>query len=209
MTDSRISELPAVTGFLDAQEFAVNDAGISRKITGAQIRSAWGRDFLGRTKLAASAHETAVVTIEPRDILWIQVYITAYGGTPDVTGDIGSLRFNGDTGNNYWTRHLYYDAGAWNDVVTASTSLIRLAPTNSRLSRNVLCTVNNQVNRSKTVNMKNQTGTNDATVAGQVNIAGGEWVNLTDRITSVQLVNAGSNNMITGTGFYIEGANLS
>ena len=209
MTDSRISELPAVTGFLDAQEFAVNDAGISRKITGAQIRSAWGRDFLGRTKLAASAHETAVVTIEPRDILWIQVYITAYGGTPDVTGDIGSLRFNGDTGNNYWTRHLYYDAGAWNDVVTASTSLIRLAPTNSRLSRNVLCTVNNQDNRSKTVNMKNQTGTNDATVAGQVNIAGGEWVNLTDRITSVQLVNAGSNNLITGTGFYIEGANLS
>ena len=79
----------------------------------------------------------------------------------------------------------------------------------SRLSRNVFVTINNQANRSKTFNIKNQTGTNDATVAGQVNIAGGEWVNLTDRITSVQLVNAGSNNLITGTGFYIEGANLS
>jgi hypothetical protein len=207
MVDLRFSELPTVAAFTNALEWGVNDAGISKKLTGALVRGSWALDYLGSTKLASAAHETSVVNIEARDFLWIFVRVASYGGTPDATGDIASLRFNGDSGANYWTRHLYFD-GVWNDVPTIDTTLIRLAESNSRLSRNVFCTVNNLATRGKTVNIKNQTGTANPSVVGSVNVAGGEWVNLVDQITSVQLINQGSNNMGTGSGVIVWGKNF-
>ncbi len=214
MSDARISELPSVAAFLLAQELAVNDAGISRKVSGTQLSTAWGWDYLGGTFLAASAPATSVVTLTyppgsgiaaTRKKLEIHVLVTAYGGTPDVTGDIASLRFNGDSGNNYWSHHATFLSGAWTDFPVADTSLIRLGPTNSRLSRNVVLTVNNLANRSKTLTLKNTTGTNNASLVGEINAGGGEWVNLVDQISSVQLINAGTNNMITGSGFFVLG----
>lgn len=214
MADSRISELPPVAQFLLSQILAVDDAGATGGLTGTQLAAAWGMDYLGGTFLAASAHETSVVTLEyppgsgiaaTRKKLEIHVLVTAYGGTPDVTGDIASIRFNGDSGNNYWSHHATYIAGAWTPTETASASLIRIAPTNSRLSRNAVLEVNNLANRSKTVTFKNQTGTNDATVVGLLNVGGAEWVNTSDQISTVQLVNAGTNNIITGSGFFVLG----
>lgn len=214
MSDTRISELQAVAAFLLAQELAVNDAGISRKISGTQLSTAWGWDYLGGTFLAASAHETDVVTLTyppgsgiaaTRKKLALYGFITAYGGTPDVTGDIGSIRFNGDSGANYWSHHATFISGAWTSTEQASTSLIRAAPTVSRLSRNFVMEINNLATRSKTVTIKNQSGTNDASVVGLINIGGAEWVNTTDQISTVQLINAGANNMITGSGFFVLG----
>jgi hypothetical protein len=207
MVDLRFSELPTVAAFTNALELGCNDGGISKKVTGAQIRSSWALDYLGSTKLASAAHETSVVNIEARDFLWIFVRVTSYGGSPDATGDIASLRFNGDSGANYWTRHLHFD-GVWNDTPNIDTTLIRLAESNSRLSRNVFCTVNNLATRGKTVNIKNQTGTANPSVVGSINVAGGEWVNLVDQITSVQLINQGSNNMGTGSGVIVWGKNF-
>jgi len=214
VSDVRISELPAVAAFLLAQELAVNDAGISRKISGTQLSASWGWDYLGGTFLAASAHETDVVTLTyppgsgiaaTRKKLEIHVMVTAYGGSPDVTGDIASLRFNGDSGANYWSHHATFLSGAWTDFPVADASLIRLGPTNSRLSRNVVLTVNNLATRSKTLTLKNTTGTNNASLVGEINSGGGEWVNTTDQISTVQLVNASSNNIITGSGFFVLG----
>lgn len=204
----KVSEFPSVTGFSNTLEIPVNDSTISKKISGSQLKAAWGPDYLGSAILSAGAHESSVVTIEPRDFLWVFVRIASYGGTPDPTGDIGSLRFNGDSGSNYWTMHLFYAGGAWHEVPTTNASLIRLAETNSRLSRNVFVTINNLANRGKTCNIKNQTGTADASVVGEINTGGGEWVNLTDQITSIQLVNAGSNNLGANSGFIVFGKNF-
>jgi len=208
MADLRDSEAPAVSAFSDTFEWAGNDSGISRKLNGAQMRAAWGLDYLGSTKLAAAAHETAVVNIAARDFLWIFVRIASYGGSPDATGDIGSLRFNGDSGANYWSQHAQFISGAWTEFSVPNAALIRLAGTNSRLSRNVMVTVNNLATRGKTCNIKNQTGTADAATVGTINIGGGEWVNLVDQITSVQLVDQGSNNMGANTGFIVLGKNF-
>jgi hypothetical protein len=217
MPDKRISQLDLAANFLAALEVPVNDASTTKKVTGTQLSTAWGLDVLGSAVLLSAAHETPNVTLTwppgsgiaaTRDFLWIFVRIASYGGSPDATGDIGSLRFNGDSGANYWTRHLDYQGGVWSDFQSLSTSLIRLAATNSRLSRNVFVTVNNLATRGKTCNIKNQTGTADAAVAGSVNIAGGEWVNLVDQITSVQLIDQGSNNMGTGSGFIVLGKNF-
>lgn len=212
----RYSELPPTARFLLSHIWGIETVpgAISEKMTGQQLSAAWGMDYLGGTFLTASAHETAVVTLEyppgsgiaaTRKRLEIHVIVTAYGGTPDATGDIGSLRFNGDTSNNYWSHHATYISNAWTGTETPSTNLIRVAPTNSRLSRNVVCWVNNIANRSKTVTFKNQTGTVDAAVVGLLNVGGAEWVNTVDQISTVQLVNAGSNNLITGSGFFVLG----
>jgi hypothetical protein len=211
VSDTPFSGLPA-TDFSDSLFFGVGHSGLSKQVTGGVLHNSWGFDRLGSTKLLAAAHETDVVTLSfggvpaTRDFLWIFIRIASYGGSPDPTGDIGSLRFNGDSGPNYWTRHLQYaGSNTWDDAQSIDTSLIRLAGSNSRLSRNVIVTVNNLATRGKTCNIKNQTGTANPSLAGTVNIAGGEWVNLTDQITSVQLVDAGSNNMGTGSGFIVLG----
>lgn len=214
MSDSPISGFPAVAAFLSTLELAANDGGVSKKVLASLIQDSWGDDFLGSTSLLVGAHETDVVTLTwppgsgiaaTRKRLWIDVFIPSYGGTPDPTGDIGSLRFNGDSGANYWSRHLEYFSGTWNDFQSVGASLVRMASQNSRLSRNVMVSVNNVATRSKSCNIKNQTATNDPLTAGSVNNAGGEWVNVTDQITTVQLVNAGSNNLGAGAGFIVRG----
>jgi hypothetical protein len=212
--DLRIGELPAAASFLLSQVVPVAASGATESVTGTQLASAWGMDYLGGTFLAASAHETEVVTLTyppgsgiaaTRKKLVLYGFIPAYGGTPDVTGDIGSIRFNGDSGANYWSHHATFISGAWTSTETASATLIRSAPTNSRLSRNFVMEINNIATRSKTVTIKNQTGTNDAAVVGLINIGGAEWVNTSEQISTVQLINAGSNNMITGSGFFVLG----
>lgn len=217
MSDGPVSGLPAAPSFLATLQFLVNNGGVSQSVLASLMQAAWGDDFLGSTFLAAAGHETDVVTLTwppgsgipaTRKRLWIDVIIPSYGGSPDPTGDIGSLRFNGDAGANYWSRHLEYFSGVWNDFQSTGASLIRMAAENSRLSRNVSVSVNNIANRTKSCSIKNQTATNDPLVAGSVNIAGGEWVNLVDQIATVQLVNAGANNMGTGTGFIVRGRDL-
>lgn len=214
MADPRYSELAPVDRFLLTQLWGVDDAGVSRRLSGTQLATAWGMDYLGGTFLAASAHETDVVTLTfppgsgiaaTRKKLEIHVLVTFYTGTPDATGDIASIRFNGDSAANYWSHHATFIANAWTGTETPSATLIRMAPTNSRLSRNAVLEVNNLATRSKTVTFKNQTGTNDATVTGLLNVGGAEWVNTTDQVATVQLVNAGSNNIGTGSGFFVLG----
>jgi hypothetical protein len=214
MPDLRYRELSAADRFLLTQLWAVDDSGVSKYLTGAQLAAAWDGDYLGGTSNAAAAHETAVVTLEyppgsgiaaTRKKLQIHVFVPSYGGTPDPTGDIASIRFNGDSGTNYWSHHATYISGAWTPTETPSATLIRIAPTNSRLSRNAVLEVNNFATRSKTATFKNQTGTADATVVGILNVGGAEWVNIVDQISTVQLINAGDNNMGAGAGFYVTG----
>jgi hypothetical protein len=121
------------------------------------------------------------------------------------------LRFNGDSGNNYWTHHIHAEAinGAqWTDVQNPSTNLIRLAESDCRCTRNVMAQINNRLGTSKTVNIKNQSGTNDPSVIGSVNVGGGEWVNTTSQITQIEMLTPEGNNMGTGSGFAVYGTNF-
>lgn len=97
MADTKISALSAVAAVLAAQEFAVNDAGTSKKATALQIKT-WMNplQFLGRTQLGSNA-TTITVSFTAQDGFFIVVgHIAGYTGS-----DIARLRVNGDTGNNY------------------------------------------------------------------------------------------------------------
>ena len=64
MADTKVSALTAATSFLDADEFPVNEAGISKKVSGTLLK-AWIGDVLGNQSTAdqtINASTTAYLT---------------------------------------------------------------------------------------------------------------------------------------------------
>jgi hypothetical protein len=163
-------------------------------------------EFLGSTRMSASAVGTAVVTIPAREQLLVICNIAGYSG-----GDIASLRFNGDTGANYWSRHLTCAPGATTltDNPTASATLFRLAGNAVTQGRSVSCSIMNLATISKSIGIGHlQTNTGAAATIGTLDWGGGEWVNTTAQITSVQMLTAGGTiTMPAGTGFSVYGVN--
>lgn len=160
---------------------------------------------LGSTRMAAASASSAVVTIPAREQLYLLINIAGYGG-----GDIASLRFNGDSGTNYWDRHITSVAGgvALVNTQTLSTTLLRLAGNGVTTGRIVSCSIMNIATISKAVGISHlQTGTAAAGTAGVLDLGGGEWVNTSAQITTIQLVTAGGATLLAGTGFTVFGCN--
>lgn len=161
---------------------------------------------LGSIRLSGSAVTTGVLTIPAREQLYLLINIAGYSG-----GDIASLRFNGDSSTNYWSRHITFATGGVTatDVPTASASLLRLAGNSVTTARTVTCSIINLASVSKSVAIQTlQTGTGAAATVGVLNIGGGEWVNTSAQITSIEMRTAGGSvTMPAGTGFTVFGCN--
>lgn len=161
---------------------------------------------LGSIRLSASAVTTGVLTIPAREQLYLLINIAGYSG-----GDIASLRFNGDTGANYWSRHITSAAAGVTLVNNESVSqtLLRLAGNTSTQGRSVSCSILNLATVSKAVGISHiQTNTGAAGTAGLLNFGGGEWVNTSAQITSIEMRTAGGSiTMPAGTGFTVFGCN--
>lgn len=165
-----------------------------------------GYDFLGSTVFTGSAQASAVVTIPARDLLQIQVRVTGYSG-----GDIASLRFNGDSGANYWSRSISWAAAGTTATNTqnASATLARLFNQTTTNQRSATVGITNFTTTSKVGNISAQTSSNSAATIPVIEFGGFEWVNTTAQITSVQLLTAGGSiTMPAGTGFAVFGRNL-
>lgn len=162
---------------------------------------------LGSIRLSSSAVTTGVLTIPAREQLFLLCNIAGYSGG----GDIASLRFNGDTGTNYWDRHITSVQGGVVLVNTqnASTSLIRLAGNAVTTGRSVTVSIMNLASVSKSVGISHvQTNTGAAATVGGLDIGGGEWVNTSAQITSIEMRTAGGSvTMPAGTGFTVFGSN--
>jgi hypothetical protein len=162
---------------------------------------------LGSIRLSSSAVTTGVLTIPAREQLFLLINITGYSGG----GDIASLRFNGDTGTNYWDRHLICAQGAttFTNAQNASTTLIRLAAAATTQARSVTVAIMNLASVSKSVGISHvQTNTGAAATVGGLDVGGGEWVNTSAQITSIEMRTAGGSvTMPAGTGFTVYGSN--
>jgi hypothetical protein len=167
--------------------------------------TATGLEFLGSTLMGSAAASSSVVTIPARDYLEIYVRVTGYGGS-----DIASLRFNGDTGNNYWSRYL--SAAAGGAVLTnnqnVSQAFARLFASGTTLGRTAVLGLSNAQTATKVGVVNGNTATNAAGTAGVIEFGGFEWVNTAAQITTVQLVTAGGQTMSIGTGFEVYGMNF-
>lgn len=161
---------------------------------------------LGSIRLGSAAVTTGVLTIPAREQLFLLINITGYSG-----GDIAALRFNGDTAANYWTRHITYATGGVTatDNPTASATLLRLAGNSVTQGRSVQCAIMNLATVSKSVSFPAiQTNTGAAATVGVLNIGGGEWVNTSAQITSIEMRTAGGSiTLSAGSGFTVYGSN--
>lgn len=91
MADTKISALTAVGSVVAAQEFAVNDAGVSKKATAAQVAAfmtrlrlpadAKGWQFLGQGAASAAVRTSTVTWTGTYAQLWVEYYITGYSNT--------------------------------------------------------------------------------------------------------------------------------
>jgi hypothetical protein len=172
-----------------------------------------GYELLGKTVLGAAAASTAIVTIPPRDMLLIQFRVTGYAGA-----DIATFKFGGtagavDSGTSYWSRHvsaLTPGSVTFTELSSASQTVgIRVAQNTSTLQRAGCLWVNNLATVSKICRIETATSTGAVATAGALNIGAGEWVNTTQQIISVQMADAGGQNLNVGTGFAVFGMNLS
>lgn len=165
-----------------------------------------GYDFLGSVKLASAAQTTGALTIAPRDLLLLQVRVTGYSG-----GDIASLRFNGDTAANYWSRHVSIAAAGvtMTNAETASATLARLHPLTSTQQRSSIHAITNNATTSKVGTVHAQTSSGAAGTIPVLEFGGFEWVNTSAQITSITLLTAGGSiTLSAGSGFAVFGRNL-
>lgn len=170
---------------------------------------------LGTTVLGSAASSTSIITIPARDLIRITVIITGYGSG----GDIASLRFGGtagavDSGNNYATAHGEWNAANKGNQDTLgennSTSFLRLSPTSTNNGRQVTVNITNPTSTRKIVSIVTSTEQGSASTTPRRTTTGnGLWSNTTQQIISVQLITAGGANLNAGTGFVIEGINLT
>lgn len=92
MADTKVSGLAAVASFLVAQEFPVNDAGTSKKITGTQIRAGVLPQIVFFTGIANPAATTSLVGV-------MMGMGSTWTITPSHTGNLVAL-VRGNMGNN-------------------------------------------------------------------------------------------------------------
>jgi hypothetical protein len=172
-------------------------------------------DFLGSIKITGSAAvTTGVLTlIDPftgaagtRDELIVVSRVTNYSGS----GDVASFRFNADSGSNYWDRYVNFAASSTTVVNTQNVSqtLMRLGIATTK-GRSDEITISNLATQTKLCSVKTQIGSGAAGTAGVSAFGGGEWVNTSAQITSIEMRTAGGSvTMGVGSGFMVFGRNI-
>lgn len=170
---------------------------------GLTIPGAYPPIYLASNTLTANATAFATLIVPPFNGLWVFINVSGYGGT-----DVVSLRFNGDSGANYWDRTLTVAAGTVTPIVdtnTVSTTLIRCGkPINK--GRQVFAQIGNLASKSKVVQIMNQFGSGAAGTAADSTIStAGEWVNTAAQITQIDCLTAGGANILAGSSICVYG----
>ncbi len=112
MADTKISGLPAVSTAVAAQEYAVNDAGVSRKVSGTQIQALLGsiKKRLSADSVSTSTTPAVVsgldITLTPGT--WAFQHYLRYRSTATGTGVKTGVQFSGTqtsfVGMQTWTQ---------------------------------------------------------------------------------------------------------
>ena len=187
MADTKISALSAVAAVLAAQEFAVNDAGTSKKATAAQIKT-WLNEwtFLGFTELGSDNANITVTLSVSKKFLRCYARVAGYSGS-----DTARWRFNGDTAANYGAvASEPADAAATSTINTAGILVGEAAQTTPRaiLVADVVKEATGRVAKLRGHGIDDTESIGTALVLTN---HGGLWNNTSSLITSVTL-NGGS-----------------
>lgn len=199
MADTKISALSAVAAVLGAMEFAVNDAGTSKKATALQIKT-WlnGLAFLGRTQLGANNANISVSFTGMDGFFIVVAHIAGYSGA-----DIARLRPNNDTGNNY-SSVASEPADAAHTATTSTAGMI-LGETGQTTARSPQFIFVTKPSSGQVAFMRAIAGDGSAAAATALGMIDScaVWANTADSISSFTL-NGGAGGASLTTGSYVE-----
>ena len=175
---------------------------------GSSIGTTYGPDavfppfYLTGATLTANGAAFPTLTFAGFNSLEIRLHIVGYSA-----GDIGSLQFNGDTGNNYWDRNLTAAAAGttFTNTETTTTAQMRFGISGTK---QVVAVINiiNLLGTSKLASGRMSMATGAVGTAGTAVVSmAGEWVNTTAQITSVKALVVGANNFLSGSTIQIFG----
>lgn len=161
--------------------------------------------LLGAQQLAANAAAFSSIFIQPVNSLWFYLNVVGASGS-----DTCAIRFNADSGANYWDRNLTVAAGGVVvvDTNTLSTTLIRLGVAGT-LNQQIFGVIGNPsavAAKSKVLRAMVTVATGAAGTAGSINIGcAGEWVNTSTPINRIDVVMVGANNYLAGSSLMVWG----
>lgn len=153
---------------------------------------------------SATTGSLATFTIPARDVLTF--YIAKVGNGVSSSGV--ALRFNSDSGTNYWQRTITSAAGGVVLAQLLSTSVTSCNVGGSQTFNQItVATVVNDATTTKVGVGLSQRASNAAATAQTIEFPGGfEWVNTTAQITTVELLTTNANNIGAGTKVFIFGS---
>jgi hypothetical protein len=158
--------------------------------------------YLTGATLTANAAAFPTLTFPAYATLAIAVSILGYSAS-----DLGSLRFNGDTGANYWDRNFTSVAGgiALVNTETTTTTQMRFGIATAKQVVGFFNICNN-LGVSKLVNGRVSIASGAVGTAGIAVLSmSGEWVNTTAQITSLNVQVVGANNFLSGSSIQVFG----
>lgn len=158
--------------------------------------------FLEGATLSANAAAFPTISFPAFGSLDIRLSILGFSAT-----DILTLRFNSDTGNNYWDRNVTAVAGGvvFVDNPTTTTSQVRVGITGTK-GVSARLTVSNNLTVSKLISGVVALGTGAVGTAGTAVVSmAGEWINTTAQITSLSVLCAGANSFLSGSSIAVYG----
>jgi len=183
------------------QNFATDLAGTAYKLVDyRQGDGSIGWELLGQYTSSSSFASSGAITIPQRDMLQIVVRILNQSGAARP-----ALRFNGDTGSNYWNTFTLL-AGT-NTATSAAGTMALLSTINTAAIRTIEATIaNNSTGWQKPVTVRQAM----AAPGGTPEAGHTEWGNTSAAITSVELLNDGAGVTFGGwSGIMIFGRNFS
>jgi hypothetical protein len=211
MGDSKISALAAVGSYLTTHEYAVNEGGASKKISGAQIQVGNGR--IDRQLLGAGAASITFTnplpTIPAYDNLEIAYY--ARGDTAAATTTI-SIKFNNVATATYDWQTVFNNAAATAaaaEFFAQNSIQLGTIPANTAtagyfgIGRFIIPNHAGNVG-NKSISGQSFYADTDATLHNQVHNVAGKWRTTATPITRIDLI-PGAGNFVTGSLFTLRG----
>lgn len=168
-------------------------------VTAAKLANDAGFVELGRTTLGTAGDTMSVTSLPARKYLQIVVAAQDTGGTI-----AASIRFNNDTGSNYTRRYSVNNAADTTGVATSSILLTTAAaqPIYSRVDVVNIAAQEKLVIGQAVVRNTAGTGSNPDKFE-----LSGKWVNTSDQITRIDIINSGAGDFAIGSEVIVYGHN--
>lgn len=167
---------------------------------------ATGLELLGTGKVAVAANSLSL-TVAARKELLVMIFVTGTSASSQV-----QIRFNSDTGPNYWDYLLRGNAAIAGIASVAQTrgtlaTGVRLHADASIRPRIALLGILNRLDRSKPLTLLPQAGGGSATALARPGLGQAEWVNTSAQITTLSLHADATVNLNIGTVAVVFGRN--